>query len=164
MDETRRWILIKSPHSSGFQLSLRAPFFLSFFFIYRQYCEWFDSLKKNIIVPSGRVGTIFLICLCHYRRCLLRSVFALWSHHCHLDIIHTVLLMKINSWTRWYCLVRSQSRHEGTHAHKYVQPKRLWTNHNCSSAHWCASMSRPWDRTWRNMTVSTRSRINYQQQ
>ena len=51
-----------------------------------------------------------------------------------------VLLMKINSRTRWYCLVRSQSWRERTHAHKYAQPKRLWTNQNCSSARWCASM------------------------
>ena len=79
--------------------------------------------------------------------------------------IHTeLLLMKINLWTHWYCLVRSQSRYEHTHAHKYAQPKRLWTDHNCSSTRWCASLSRPWDRTWGSMTVSTRSRINYQQQ
>ena len=72
--------------------------------------------------------------------------------------------MEINLWKRWYCLVCSQSRRERTHAHKYAQPKRLWTKQNCSSARWCASMSRPWDRTLRSMTVSTCSRINYQQQ
>ena len=74
-----------------------------------------------------------------------------------------LLLMKINSWTRWYCLVHSQSWRECTHAHKYARPKHLWTNHNCSLARWCASMSKPWDHTWRSMTglgsVSMRSRI-----
>ena len=60
--------------------------------------------------------------------------------------------MEINSWGRWYCLVRSQSLRERTQAHKSAQPKakRLWTNYNCSSARWCASVSRarPWDHTW----------------
>ena len=34
--------------------------------------------------------------------------------------LKNLLLVKINSWTRWYCLVRSQSWRERTQAHEYA--------------------------------------------
>ena len=64
---------------------------------------------------------------------------------------HLLLLMKINSWTRWYCLVRSQSLREHTHTHKYARTKHLWTNHNCSSTsyvHQCQGHEIAPDAAW----------------
>ena len=135
--------------------------------------KWYSQLDQLcitsriilVVVSSKVVGTHWLAAfrlryLVISEICVWITVLVILSSSFLTDHAMTMLLlMKINSWTCWYCLVHSKSRRKRTHAHCHIRPKRFWTTTN--SVCWCASMtiSRAWDRTWHSMTVSTRSRI-----
>ena len=98
-------------------------------------CQLQLSISQNRPVRCvPRFVGVHLICT-HERRCTGRNVQRPrnWDEVTVNLRLYALLLME-NKFVNALVLLGTQSRRERTHAHKYARPKRLWTNHNCSSA------------------------------